>query len=224
MADQLPSGSYLLGQTAAEAQRLQEQARRMADETRAVLRRLDLNPGAHCLDVGCGAGDVLPLLAELAGRDGSVTGIDHNDTLGAAGLDELRTAGPSPFHFIQDDVLTTTALRAGAFDLTFARLVLLHMSDPRALLARMWEWTRPGGCLLVMDYDFVTQGAYPPLAAMDEYNRLIFDLLTATGRDPRIGHKLPAYIADICGGKPVHTHVDAILLPFAEMAGLLATG
>jgi ubiquinone/menaquinone biosynthesis C-methylase UbiE len=185
----------------------------MADQTRAVLWRLDLRAGARCLDVGCGAGDVLPLLAELAGRDGSVTGIDRNDTLGASGLAALRAAWPGQLDFIQDDVLTTTALEPGAFDLTFARLVLLHMPDPKALLARMWAWTRPGGCLLMLDYDFITQGAAPPLAAMDEYNRLIFDLFTKIGRDPRIGHKLPAYLADVCGGGPVQTSATPSCCP-----------
>jgi hypothetical protein len=96
--------------------------------------------------------------------------------------------------------------------------------DPAAVIARMWQWTKPGGYLVVMDYDFVTQGAYPPLAAVEEYNRVIFELFTRTGRDPRVGHKLAAYVAATCGGEPVATNVAARIWPMAETAGLLSAG
>lgn len=224
MATQRAASSYLLGQSEAEARRLQDQARRTEDETRAVLARAGLSKGAKCLDVGCGAGDVMHLMAELVGPEGSVTGLDLNDGLGSTLLDRLNETGLSNFAFINDDVRTTTKVPDGAFDLTFARFLLLHMQDPVAVIARMWQWTKPGGYLVVMDYDFHTQGTYPRLAAGDEYNRLLFELLTCTGRDPRIGHKLPTYVAAGCGGEPVGTDVAAHIWPMADTADLLSAG
>ncbi len=224
MTTERNSSSYILGQTEEEARRLQDQARRTEAETRAVLTRVGLGKGAKCLDVGCGAGDVMKLMAEHVGLEGAVTGLDLNDGLGSTLLDRLNGTGLSNFAFIHDDVHTTTKVPANEFDLTFAWFLLLHVQDPVAVITRMWQWTRPGGYLVVMDYDFLTQGAYPRLAGVDEYNRLIFELFTHTGRDPRVGHKLPTYVAAGCGGDPVVSSVAAHLWPMAETADLLSAG
>jgi SAM-dependent methyltransferase len=164
------------------------------------------------------------LMAEHAGPEGSVTGLDLNDGLGGALLERLNATGMSNFSFIQDDVHTTTQIPPAAFDLTFARFLLLHVPDPLAVIQRMWQWTKPGGYLLVMDYDFHTQGAYPPLAVVDEYNRVIFEVLTRTGRDPRVGHKLPAHVAAACGGGHSDVSVHARIWPIGEIADLLSAG
>jgi ubiquinone/menaquinone biosynthesis C-methylase UbiE len=218
------STGYPLGQSEEEAQRLQDQAQRTEEETRAAVAKLGLGRGAKCLDVGCGAGDVMRLMAEHAGLEGSVTGLDLNDGLGGALLERLNATGLSNFSFIQDDVHTTTQILPDSFDLTFARFLLLHVPDPVAVIKRMWQWTKPGGYLLVMDYDFHTQGAYPPLAAVDEYNRVIFELFSRTGRDPRVGHKLPAHVAAACGGGHSDASVHARMWPMGEIADLLSAG
>jgi ubiquinone/menaquinone biosynthesis C-methylase UbiE len=50
------------------------------------------------------------------------------------------------------------------FDLVYARLLLSHMHDPVAMLGKLAAWTRPGGQLLVQDYDVRTADIWPPLA------------------------------------------------------------
>src|SRR5512143_1752851 len=43
---------------------------------RAVIAALHLAPGSQGLDIGCGIGLQIPLLAEATGPDGHVTGLD----------------------------------------------------------------------------------------------------------------------------------------------------
>jgi ubiquinone/menaquinone biosynthesis C-methylase UbiE len=47
--------------------------------TERLLRSIGIEPGIRVLDVGCGAGDVSMLTAELVGSTGSVVGIDRNE-------------------------------------------------------------------------------------------------------------------------------------------------
>ena len=72
------TGSYPLGYSAAEARRLEVQARYLEDLTADVFRRAGITPGMHILDIGCGVGDVSLLAARMVGMTGSVLGIDRH--------------------------------------------------------------------------------------------------------------------------------------------------
>ena len=45
-----------------------------------LLQGLGLSPGMKILDVGCGAGDVALLVAELVGESGEFVGIDRSES------------------------------------------------------------------------------------------------------------------------------------------------
>ena len=73
-----PPGSpqYVLGRSETESQRLVKQAAFLRPSTERVFRKAGIAEGMHVLDLGCGAGDVSFLAAELVGPTGSVVGID----------------------------------------------------------------------------------------------------------------------------------------------------
>ena len=73
-----PPGSpqYVLGRSETESQRLVRQAAFLRPSTERVFRKAGIAEGMHVLDLGCGAGDVSFLAAELVGPTGSVMGID----------------------------------------------------------------------------------------------------------------------------------------------------
>ena len=81
----------------------------------------------------------MQLVAEYAGPGGSVTGLDSNGSQASTLLQRLNATGLSSFAFVHYDVHTTTKIPDDAFDLTFARLLLLHVSDPVAVIALMWQ-------------------------------------------------------------------------------------
>ena len=112
---------YILGRTSEEYQRLRWQARLWEPTTARVLDQVGIGPGMRCLDVGCGPGEVMRLLAERVGASGQVTGVDSDGRLGREALAILRARVPGRFEFVEADVEATEELAGGPFDLVCSR-------------------------------------------------------------------------------------------------------
>jgi hypothetical protein len=82
------------------------------------------------------------------------------------------------------------------FDLVFARLLLIHMTDPVAAVRRLAALVRPGGTLVLMDYDLSRMACRPDHPAVARGLRIIADCFTRSGKDADCGLKLASYIAD----------------------------
>jgi SAM-dependent methyltransferase len=92
---------YILGRSRREIQRLIQQADIIRPITERLLMRLNIGPGAGVLDLGCGAGDVSMLVAELAGPTGRVIGIDQNAEVLAIATERASKADLSHIVFEQ---------------------------------------------------------------------------------------------------------------------------
>ena len=149
----------MLGRSPSEYERLRDQARIWEPETASLLDHAGLAPGTRCLDVGCGPGETMSLMAERVGPAGHVTGIDIDATIGAQAIDMLHAAGHRRCTFEAIDAETDETIPGAPFDLVFARLLLLYTDDPAAALRRLWAWVAPGGRLVVQDYDLVMSGS-----------------------------------------------------------------
>ena len=68
---------YVCGHSGGELERLEMQGDFFAGMTRSILADAGLVPGMRVLDIGCGAGDVSFLAAEMVGPSGWVMGIDR---------------------------------------------------------------------------------------------------------------------------------------------------
>jgi SAM-dependent methyltransferase len=69
---------YALGHSSAEIQRLKNQGDMLRPITERLLRSAGIDVGVRVLDLGCGAGEVSMLVAELVGPAGFVVGIDRS--------------------------------------------------------------------------------------------------------------------------------------------------
>ena len=85
--------NYILGHSQREVQRLIYQAAILRPITERLLRSVKLESGMRVLDLGCGAGDVSMLVAELVGSKGSVVGIDQNRDVLTLAAERARAAG-----------------------------------------------------------------------------------------------------------------------------------
>jgi ubiquinone/menaquinone biosynthesis C-methylase UbiE len=119
------SGSnYVMGRTSEEYERLRRQSEAMEPITRSVLARVGLSAGMSCLDVGCGPGEVMRLMAEQVCQTGRVAGVDVDAELGAEMLSVLESKGYPQRSFIEGNVECLEQIESDVFDLVFARFLL----------------------------------------------------------------------------------------------------
>ena len=215
-----PDG-YLHARDDKEYQRLRDQAAMWRPATEAVLDRIGLNPGMSCLDIGCGPGAVMRLMADRVGASGHVTGIDVDGRLGRLALDELRREAGSQFEFVEGDALKLNSIPGAPFDLSFCRLVLMHLTDPVALLEKMHHWTKQGGYVAAQEFDFGAIAVEPLCPAMTEFTRLFEGVFRGHGRNLRAGRQLPAQFEAAGLGAPEGTDAEVKFLPLAVMAPML---
>lgn len=71
--------AYVFDNDPQELRRLILQAAVLRPVTERLLRVAQLGKGMHVLDLGCGAGDVSLLAADIVGPTGSVTAIDRDE-------------------------------------------------------------------------------------------------------------------------------------------------
>jgi len=164
--------------------------------TFARLAELGVAPGMRCLEVGGGGGSVGAWLAERVGPDGSVlvTDIEPRWLAGLPAHGNVRV--------VRHDI-AQEELPEGEFDLVHARLVLLHLPERRAALDRMVRALRPGGLLVLDEFDC---GWVPVLAAPGPESAELFErahdtvmgVLAGAGADIRWG--LHAYEALCAAG------------------------
>ena len=208
---------YIMGRTSEEYQRLRLQAKLWEATTQRVLQQAGLGEGMRCLDIGCGPGEVMRLIGETVGLTGHVTGVDVDGKLGNEALGVLQATTKSQFAFIETDVEATDDIPGMPFDLTFTRITLLHLKDPIATLGKMFRWTKPGGVIVVQEYDFRTWDTYPAHEANAEAIRVFRAVMDKGGRDIHLGYKLPTHFVEAGLGAPDGTDVAGVLAGFDVM-------
>jgi ubiquinone/menaquinone biosynthesis C-methylase UbiE len=177
---------YTMGRTEAETQRLIRQSQVLDPDTRHLFEAAGIAPGMHVLDVGCGAGDVSVLAADLVGPSGSVLGIDMNPTILDIARERAAERGLAGVRFAEADL--TDLHLDGEFDAIVGRYVLLYVPDPVQVVGALARLVRPGGVLAFYEFDFAPHVAY---ADADKVNPLarsmyhwFYDVLARSGAQP----------------------------------------
>ncbi len=107
-----------------------------------------LQPGMSVLDVGCGTGAITVGIAEGVRAEGRVVGVDADESLIAEARRSHRSAGLS-FEVRDAYDLGFTS----EFDVVTSSRVLQWLAKPRAALSAVIAACRPGGLVLVLDYN-----------------------------------------------------------------------
>lgn len=111
-----------------------------------ALSRLQVDPGARVLDVGCGWGDTAIQLARKVGPGGQVWGLDCCDAFLDKGRHDAARAGVDNVHFIEADVEVHPF--ETRFDLCFSRFGMMFFANPVAAMRNVHRALRPGGRLV----------------------------------------------------------------------------
>ena len=192
---------YILTRTEEEYTRLRLQARAWEEVTRRVLTGAGLKAGMRCLDAGCGPGEAMRLMGRLVGSGGRVVGIDTDARLGTYALAELhRREGPQ-FDFVAGDVTGGAPVPGGPFDLVFARFLICHMTEPVAAVQRLAAQVRPGGRLVLMDYDMTRMALRPADPVLERAFEVIRGCFDASGRSSDAGLRLGEFV--LAAGLPM---------------------
>jgi ubiquinone/menaquinone biosynthesis C-methylase UbiE len=186
----------------AERDRLDSLTSLYDQRTLGLCDRLGLSAGWECLDAGAGTGSLALALADVVGPTGTVVAVDVDTRF----LDPI--AGPS-LQVVRADV-TAQPLSEARFDLVHARLVLEHLPARDAVLRSMAAALKPGGWLLVEDFDWATGGLVDPPSAL--HTRVVEAckaLFAHHGYDPEYGRKLPRRLQDV-GLTQISTHAESL--------------
>jgi ubiquinone/menaquinone biosynthesis C-methylase UbiE len=141
-----PRASQSFVEKAGEAWvRMQDRTDALIDPLgRVAIDRLGIAAGARVLDVGCGCGQTLLQLAELAGPTGHVFGVDISPPMLARARE--RVAGRPTIALALGDA-QTYAFDPGAFDAVYSRFGVMFFDDPRAAFRNLRAAARSGGGL-----------------------------------------------------------------------------
>jgi ubiquinone/menaquinone biosynthesis C-methylase UbiE len=157
---------------------------------RACKRRMEalLQPrvGQRILDLGCGTGDDARALARLVAPGGRVVGVDNSEAMLAEA--RRRAVGLS----LSLEYRLSDAQRLDLPDETFdgcrTERTFMHLEAPEQALAEMVRVARPGGKVVVFDFDWDTLLVDHPDPSL---TRRILDLMADSLRNGRIGRRLP---------------------------------
>jgi SAM-dependent methyltransferase len=176
--------SYLFDTAARdERTRLEAQTNLWDPFTFRRLDRIGVGDGWRCLEIGGGTGSVATWLVDRVGTAGHVVATD----LETRWLEPM--AGPN-CEVRRHDV-TADPVEESSYDLVHARLVLMHLPARDAVVAKLAAALRPGGWLVLEDYDLLTiDASHPPHAEWGTVSRASRGLLDAVGADTAYGRKL----------------------------------
>lgn len=233
------SRSYVLGDSHNERRRLQHQAGLVGGFTRHVFEQAGIVPGMTVLDVGCGAGDVSLLLADMVGPDGHVIGLDRNPDIVGMAEERTASAGVANVRYVVGDLHDPHIDVGLDLDAAVGRLVLMYSPDIVAALRTISERVAPGGILAFQEADFTWFAhSIPSLPLMTEVHDWVSGAFAAGGSDPNIGFRLAQHFVaaglprpqlhfdTAMGGGPDHGGYQLAeatvrsLLPAIEAAGI----
>jgi ubiquinone/menaquinone biosynthesis C-methylase UbiE len=110
--------------------------------------------GWQCLEIGGGSGSIARWLADRVGHQGNVFVTDIDPRF-------LAPAGRGQLKVRRHDV-GTEGLPESTFDLIHARLVLIHVPQRVASLDRLVAALKPGGWIVIEEYDpMIIDRAFP---------------------------------------------------------------
>lgn len=185
-------------------ERLRILSRVMHESSSRLLDRLELRDGLHCLDAGCGGGDMTIALARRVHPNGKATGIDRDTTKLEIAKEEARERGISNVEYIASGISEACAQRQ--FDVVYARFLLTHLQSPKEVVRSFYDCLRLGGKLAIEDIDFGGHFTYPQSPAFDRYHELYCTVVRRNGGDPDIGPRLPGLVKE-CGFDDIHVNI-----------------
>ena len=200
--------NYLLANQPSELERLQLQSRVWEPAGRQLLSKLGGGSGARALDLGCGALGWLRILSEWVGTSGQIVGTDLDEGLLDAARSFLKAEGISNVELVVDD-LFESRLGPQSFDLVHARYLIAPLGRGREQVAAYRRLVRPGGSLVLEEWDLGSWHFNPPAPAAERLIGLLSEIFASLGGEA--GRGLPELLREVGIEEPgLDAHVIAL--------------
>jgi len=168
-----------------EQARYRELSRLYDGNTIRHIEQRDISRGWSCLEIGGGGGSIASWLCARVGVTGRVLATDLDPRF-------LQSLAYENLEVRRHDI-RTEGLPQEEFDLAHARLVLIHLPDREVALRRMLDALKPGGWIVVEEFDaltFLPDPAVNPREANLRVRRAFDEALAARGVDLHCGRFL----------------------------------
>lgn len=150
------------------------------------------SPKISLLDVGSGSGTITQGLARYI-PDGIVTATDLSEEIHQRSRQLASVAGVTNINFQQASVYSLPFDDA-SFDVTHAHQVLCHLDAPADAIKEMYRVTKPGGIVALRESDLQSQCVWPELDGVVRFNKLLCDMMDASGGSSRGGRRLIEWV------------------------------
>ncbi len=198
---------YPLGRSRAETLRLQQQSQFYNVFTRRLFEDAGLKAGMKVLDVGCGAGDVSLIAADLVGPRGAVLGVDKDKGVVETARKRAFEARLHNVSFVEADI--DSVVLDSRFDAVVGRLVLMYLSKPARTMQRLLTHLRPGGIVAFQEADWTTKPLTLPESPLaEQVYRWMVECFQKAGVETQMGLKLNGVFCDAGLPEP-HLRLEA---------------
>ena len=151
--------------------------------------RLGLSAGTRVLEVGCGTGATLRMLARRSDFAGKACGVDQSPHFIEAANRFAQAENVGDHVVFQVGDAHNLDFPVATFDAVIAHTLISHVTEPEKVLAEMARVTRPGGMVAIFDGDYSSLTyAYPDHPFGQQMDKA---LVTATFNNPLIMRDLP---------------------------------
>jgi len=147
--------------------------------SQALPAELGIGPGWKCLEVGAGGGSMVEWMAS---RRAHVTAVDIDTRF----IEHLASDSIT----VRRIDLREDELPQSEYDLVHSRLVLEHLADRKQILDRLVDTLKPGGWMVMEDYDWTNYGFEDGSRGFSEIGEAMLDFMTTAGFERDYGRRV----------------------------------
>jgi ubiquinone/menaquinone biosynthesis C-methylase UbiE len=134
-------------------QRFETDSREIYVQRKKIVEAVGLRPGLSVADIGAGTGLFTWLFAEQVGAKGTVYAVEIAPAFLKYIGDRAARRGLGKVVQTVRSTQETTNLAPGSIDVAFVCATYHHFEHPKKVLASIHQALRPGGRLVVIDFD-----------------------------------------------------------------------